>query len=593
MDKTSSEKIGRYEIIRVLCRGGIGEMILAKDETLRRKVTIKRLIRPSVASDLVRFQVEVKAAAFHHPNLPIVYEMGMHEDLPFIAMEFVEGETLETVIESKRELDLITKLKTIEQVCAALGYAHKNGIVYGDLTLENIVVQSNGVVKIVDFGIARAQVDAVNAGKMDARTDLLFAGAALFKLLTGKDPHTEGEVSDAHRIVNGAPSSRDAAFEGLPAPLVKIVEQSLAKGPESRYQTGEQFAEALRKMVKDLADCRATELLREAERLMAERRIEPALELFDEAIRLAPSNAAVRKRRKSVRAQHEQIRRDERIRECLSRSDEALLSGNFDESLSHLKSALTVDPDSKEISAKIHSVEQEKGHLENCARAVEEAERAKAFGDFAAAQRITANALQEDPTNQELLALNAALVRNLEMELKQGRLLELVERAERDLTTGNYDAAMDLLNEASRIAPSHQKTEKLRWELAKARGLEERRAFIEDIQLHIRGLFKKDAYDEASGLVNRALDTFPDEILLHRLRAEVEAEERRYDVRQVVDLVIAEVDQLFAHSPMEAMAVLEKALDNMPDEVRLVAYEVSLRKQMGSRRPQHPAGARF
>src|SRR5580692_3895592 len=123
MDKISSGKIGRYEIIRVLGRGSVGEMLLAEDEALRRRVTIKRLIRPSVASDLTRFQLEVKAAAFRHPNIPIVYEMGMHDDLPFIAMEFVEGESLETVIESKRELDLITKLKIIEQVCNALGYA--------------------------------------------------------------------------------------------------------------------------------------------------------------------------------------------------------------------------------------------------------------------------------------------------------------------------------------------------------------------------------------------------------------------------------------------------------------------------------------
>jgi tetratricopeptide (TPR) repeat protein len=301
----------------------------------------------------------------------------------------------------------------------------------------------------------------------------------------------------------------------------------------------------------------------------------------------------VRKRRKSVRAQHEQIRRAELVRECLSRSDEALLSGNIDESLSHLKNARTLVPDCEDIKARIQSMEHEKGCLDNYARVVEEVERAKAFGDFAGALRIAAKALQEDPTNQELLALNAALAGNMEMELQQGTLLELVERAERDLTAGNYDAAVDLLNEAAKINPSHERTEKLRWELAKARGLEERRAFLEDIQLQIRDLFKKEAYDEASGLVDRALATFPDEMLLHRLRAEIEAEERRYDVRQVVDLVIAEVDQLFTHSSMEAMAVLEKALDNMPDEARLVAYELALRQQLESHRPQHPAGARF
>lgn len=593
MDKTTSGKIGRYEIIRVLGRGSVGEMLLAEDEALRRRVTIRRLVRPSVAGDLARFQLEVKAAAFRHPNLPVVYEMGMHDGLPFIAMEFVEGETLETIIESKRELDLITKLKIIEQVCTALSYAHKNGIVYGDLAPEDIIVQATGVIKIIDFGIAKVQNDDVEAGRIDARVDLLSAGLVLFKLLTGKDQHPAGEVSDSFRFADDGRRSAVTALQGLPPALAEILRKSLAKDPDSRYQTGEHFAEALHKVVKDITDARVTKLLKDAERLMAEKRFEPALELFDEAIMLAPSNASVRKRRKSIREQHEQLRRAERIRECLHCSDEALLSGNFDQSLSHLQDARNLDPDSEDINAKIRSVQRERNRFENCARSLKEAERAKALGDFAGAARMTAKALQEDPTNKELLALDAALASQTEMEVRRGRLIELVERAERDLAVGNYDAAANLLDEASEIDPSNEKATRLRGELAKARGLEQRRAFLEDIHQRVRDLFKKDAYDEASGLVDGALDRFPDEVLLHRLKAELEAEERRYDVRQVVDLVIGEVDELFAHSPLEAMSVLEKALQNMPDEARLVAHESALRQQIESRKCEHSTGARF
>jgi serine/threonine protein kinase len=593
MDKTASGKVGRYEIIRVLGRGAIGEMILAEDQTLRRKVTIKRLIRPSVASDLARFQMEVKAAAFRHPNMPVVYEMGMQDGLPYIAMEFVEGETLETIIETKKDVDLITKLKIIEQVCTAFGYAHKNGIVYGDLTLENIVVQATGVVKIIDFGFAGAQNDNVNDGRVDARVDLLCAGIVLFKLLTGKDPDTAGDALDSCTIVNGPACPLDAAFRNNSLPLVQIVEKSLAKAPESRYQTGEQFAEALHKAVKDLTDSRVSELLKDAERLTAERCFETALERFDEAIRLSPSNAAIRKGRKSVRERHEQIRRGERIRECLRRSGEALLSGNVDESLAHLKDAANLDPDSEDINARIQSVEDEKGRLENRARAIEEVERARALGDFTSALHLTTKALQEYPTNQALLGLNAALARQKELEGQRGRLLELVERADRDLAVGNYDTAGRWLDEAAKIDPSNQKAEKLRRELAKASGLQKRQAFLDDLQQRVREFFKTDAYDHASALVNHALDSFPDELLLHRLKADVEAEERRYDVRQVVDLVIAEVDELFVHSPLEAMSVLEKALDNMPEEARLVRYELALRQQMGSRHAEHSAGTRL
>lgn len=593
MDKTTPGKIGRYEVIRVLGRRGTGEMVLAKDDTLRRRVTIKRLIRPSVASDLARFQVEVKAAAFRHPNMPVVYEMGMHDDLPFIAMEFVEGETLESIIESNRELDLIAKLKIIEQVCTALGWAHRKGIGYGELSPESIIVQANGVVKIMDFGVAKVQEDNSRAVRVDSRVDLLSTAVTLFKLLKGNHPYATGLVSDSNGIINNAPGSPDGALEDLPPSLIGIVRKSLAADPESRYQTGEQLAEALHKVVKELTEARVTELLKDAEQLMAERLFEPALERLDEAMRLAPSNAAVRKRRKSVRAYYEQIRRAERIRDCLRRSDEAFLSGKFDESLLHLRDAHDLDPASEDIQARIRSVEDEKVRCENCSRVLDETERAKAVGDFAAALRLTTNALREDPTNLKLLAMNAALSTQMKKEVRKDRLLELIEQVETDLAAGNYDAAVDLLNEAIEIDPLNQKVGELRCEVAKARGLEQRRAFLEDIQQRIRGLFKQEAYDEASELVNRALDAFPDEMTLHLLKAEVEAEERRYDVRQVVDLVIAEVDELFAHSPLEAMSVLEKALDNMPDEARLVVYELALRHQMESRRPEHSAGPRL
>ncbi len=433
----------------------------------------------------------------------------------------------------------------------------------------------------------------LTAGEIDARVDLLFAGAALYKFVTGKDRHSTRKLSAAYRIVNNTQSSSGAAHQDLPPALAQVVRESLAEDADSHYRTGEQFAEALHKVVKDLTDARVTELLKDAESLMAEQRFEPALELFDEAIRLAPSNAAVRKRRKSVRAHHEQIRRAERIRECLRRSDESLLSGDFEKSLSHLKDARNLDPHSEAIEAKIQSVEKERSRSESCARALEESERAKALGDFVGALRITAEALQQDPTNQELLDAHAAFATQNEMEVQRGRLLELVDQAERHLEAGNYDAASKLLNEAAEIDPSNQKAEKIRWGLAKARGIEQRRAFLDDIQERIRDFVKDDAYDQASGLVNRALDSFPDEMLLHRLKAEVDAEERRFDVRQVVDLVIGEVDELFAHSPLEAMSVLDKALENMPDEARLIAHERVLRQRMESWKFERSTGARF
>jgi serine/threonine protein kinase len=608
MDKVSSGKIGRYEIIKVLGRGGMGEVILAQDENLGRRVAIKRPFKSAVAEGLARFQVEAKAATLRHPNIPAVYEMGVDDDLPFIAMEFVEGDTLEKIIESKRELDLITKLRIIEQVCSALGYAHDNGIIHRDIKPANIIVQPDGVAKIIDFGIAKLQDDDPNSGltkasqligslhyiaperfyggNIDGRVDIFSAGVTLFKLLTGKEPFTGGEATASFKIMNEAHTSLSAFLHDYPPALDEIVEKSLAKNPDDRYQTGEDFSDALHEVIEELKRTRVTELFSDAERLTTERRFAPALELLDEAIKLDPSNTQARKLRKFVREHQERVRRAERLRECLLKSDEALLSGNFDEALNQLKDAQNLDPASAEIKTKIQSVEEKKRRFESSARALADAERVKGRGDVTGALRIVSKALEEDPDHKKLLALNAVLTRQMEIEAQRGRLLELQEDAARSLAVRDYDAADNLLNEAVAIDPSNPETDKLRRELARTRELEQRRAVLDEIQLRVQEFIRNDAYDQASDLVNRALEKLPNETLLHRLKAEVDGEARKYDVRRIVDLSIAQANELFASSPFEALGVLEKALENIPGEERLVAYERSLRQQLEARRSE-------
>src|SRR6202167_4669637 len=141
MENVSAGKIGKYEIIKVLGRGGMGEFLLAEDVDLGRRFAIKRPFKSALEEGLARFQVEAKAATLRHPNIPAIYEMGVQDGLPFIAMEFVEGEPLDRIIDSRRQLDLITKLSIIEQVCSALGYAHENGIIHRDIKPPNVIVQ--------------------------------------------------------------------------------------------------------------------------------------------------------------------------------------------------------------------------------------------------------------------------------------------------------------------------------------------------------------------------------------------------------------------------------------------------------------------
>jgi eukaryotic-like serine/threonine-protein kinase len=608
MEQVSSGKIGRYEILRVLGRGGMGEVLLAQDENLGRRVAIKRPFKSALAEGLARFQVEAKAATLRHPNIPAVYEMGVHDELPFIAMEYVEGESLEKVIESKRDLDLITKLRIIEQVCSALGYAHDNGIIHRDIKPANIIVQPDGVAKIIDFGIAKFQDEEASSGltkasqligslhyiaperfwggTVDGRADLFSAGVTLFKLLTGTEPFVGGEATASFKIMNEAHAPLSAYVHDYPPALDEIVTKSLAKNPEDRFQTGEDFADSLHEVIEELKRSRVTVLFNDAERLTTERRYVPALELLDEAIKLDPSNTQARKLRKLVREHQDRIRRAERLRECLMRSDEALLSGNFDEALTQLKDAQNLDPTSADIKTRIAGVEEKKRRHDRSVKALMEAEITKSRGDVNGAMRILAKALEEDPENKKLIAASTVLTRQLEAEAQRSKLLELLDAAGKALGVKDLDGADKLLAQAEEIDAANAEVDKLRREVAKARELDQRRAALEEIEARVHEFIRTDGYEQASDLLNRALEKLPNETTLHRLKAGVDAEWRRFEARRLVDVAITRARELFPESPLEALNVLQKALDEMPGEERLVAYERVLRQELESRRSE-------
>jgi serine/threonine-protein kinase len=606
MDKVSAGKIGKYEIIRVLGRGGMGEVLLAQDEDLGRRVAIKRPFKSALDDGLARFQVEAKAATLRHPNIPAVYEMGVQDGLPFIAMEYVEGEGLDKIISSGRQLDLIAKLRIIEQVCSALGYAHEKGIIHRDIKPANVIVQPDGVAKIIDFGIAKVQdaegkagltqtsqvigslhyiaPERFKGGPIDGRVDIFSAGVTLFKLLTGEEPFTGGEATASYKIVNEAHTPLAAYLHDYPPALDEIIEKSLAKNPEDRYSTGEDFADALHEVIEDLKRTRVSELFNDAERLTTESRFTPALELLEEAVRLDPANTQARKLRKFVREHQERIRRAERVRECIARADEALLSSNFEEALNQLREAQGLDQTSAEIRLQIQTVEERKRRSEISAKALADAEAAKNRDDITAALRIVGKALREDPENQKLLALNGVLARQAEVEAQRGRILELLEIARRELAARNLAAADKLLGEAESMDSANLETDTLRREWARARDQEQRRAILEEIQLRVNEFLRTGDYQQAADLLDRALEKLPNETMLHRLKAEVDSEARKLEAGRFVEASITQARELFAASPLEALGVLQQALDRMPGEKRLLDYERSLRQQLDALR---------
>ena len=264
------DTIGSYEILSFISRGGMGEVYLAEDKRLGRKVALKLLPASFTADDdrLRRFEQEARAAsALNHPNILTIYEIQQAAGSHVIATEFVEGETLRMRIQ-RAPLTLSEALNVAMQVADALSAAHKAGIIHRDIKPENIMLRPDGYVKVVDFGLAKLSEQATpdaaaeaptiqvrtgsgvvigTAGYMspeqarglgvDHRSDVFSLGAVIYEMLSRRKPF-EGETpSDTlASILKTEPTPLSRIAPGVPSELARIVTKALRKDREERYQ---------------------------------------------------------------------------------------------------------------------------------------------------------------------------------------------------------------------------------------------------------------------------------------------------------------------------------------------------------------------
>jgi serine/threonine-protein kinase len=258
--------VGRYHIERLIAHGGMGSLYLARDPVIDRPVAIK-LLREGFddAGARERFAREARSAGrLHHPNIVTVFDVGEHLDRPFIAMEYVAGETLAQLIKRRAIGRLWQKLAILEDVCAALHFAHGAGIVHRDIKPANVMLDESGLVKILDFGIARAgEIDITRAGDLvgtlnymspgqlagepvDHRTDVYSVGALAYELVTSQMafPGTI-QTGVLHQILNAAPHPIATLVPGIEPDIPAMIDRALAKAPDERYQDLESWRQDL------------------------------------------------------------------------------------------------------------------------------------------------------------------------------------------------------------------------------------------------------------------------------------------------------------------------------------------------------------
>jgi eukaryotic-like serine/threonine-protein kinase len=266
--------IGRYRIEGLLGKGAMGEVYRAYDPAIDRLVAIK-VLRPELIAGtgseqlLERFRREARAAGRRfHPNIVAVWDFGDDNGVPFLAMEFVDGRSLDQIIKASGILEPSRSVAIIIQVLSALGFAHEIGIVHRDIKPSNIMVLLNGHVKIADFGIARIDAseftivgdllgtpaymapEQLTGGTVDHRADLFAAGVILFEMLTGVKPFRGKSITEIMSFMEKrGPEDIRALNPAVPDALKHVIAKSVAFEPAERYADAAEFSQAVSKAV--------------------------------------------------------------------------------------------------------------------------------------------------------------------------------------------------------------------------------------------------------------------------------------------------------------------------------------------------------
>jgi serine/threonine protein kinase len=264
-------KAGRYQIIGELGRGSMGVVYQGFDPIIHRTVAIKTMLPAGLSEEEFqayreRFQREAMAAGvLAHPNIITIYDFGDDNGVLYLAMEFLDGKSLDRIVNRQGILPIETIVPIYDQVCSALDHAHQNKIVHRDIKPANIMLLNNGLVKVTDFGIAKVMAmgmtqagqilgtpnymspEQIRGREIDGRSDIFSLGVILYELVTGEKPFAGQNITTViYKIVNENPIPPRELDASIPPGLSYVISKALAKSADERYQTCLELAEDLR-----------------------------------------------------------------------------------------------------------------------------------------------------------------------------------------------------------------------------------------------------------------------------------------------------------------------------------------------------------
>jgi serine/threonine-protein kinase len=608
------KRIGKYDVIDLLGRGGMGLVYRAFDRQLNREVAIKTVTEGFTGDQemMKRFYQEAaKTGALRHPNIVTVYDLGEQDGFPYIVMEYLSGDPLDRLIQSGKSQPLAYKLKILEQVCYALGYAHRNEVIHRDVKPANVIVQPDGIVKLLDFGIARQEKtesrltrtgsvigtlqymapERLRNATFDGRSDIFSVGVMMFQLLTGQLPFT-GDYAIVHKILTERHPPLSQYLDKYPPALDGILDRALAKSPEDRYSTADEMAADIGSIEQELRKEQVAEWIEKAERLVQKEEFTTARDVLLEVLKVDSQHTAARQMIAQVRQSLSLRARTEQIQQLKAQAEDASADKRYDSAIHCLEQACGLDPSSSELSDLLESTRQKKRRREMIDGYLRDADSARERGDLEAASTVIAKALELDGDDSRVRAAHVVLARLIEDTERQAKTKKLLDDARREIGSRHFTEANEILGEVEKIDPSNPELIRLQSSARQGREQEQRRRILEQLEREISVASTVEELTRAAKLVEQALERLPSEPSLIKLKGSLARKLRDEEIRRRVDEVAVRCRSLIETSPEEALKLVHQLLHETPGNERLLALQSTILGHI-SERTQERARAEY
>lgn len=297
-------------------------------------------------------------------------------------------------------------------------------------------------------------------------------------------------------------------------------------------------------------------------------------------MRIDPQHTGARQLFGIVQQNLARLQRAEQIRQLVAEADEAAASSRFAEALGTLDHAIQLDPESAELKARVEEIKEKKRRYDEIGTLMSQADTLKERGDWTGALRVAEKALSLNQDDTKVRAACAEFARQAKLAAQKEQIREMLGKAKQELSSRRFTGAIEILREVTKIDPSLPEAETLLQTAVSAQEQERRRKLIEQIQSEIENCLAAENYDRATELVERAVEQLPSESSLLQLKTRVALQTRAFRVRQLIDTTAARAQEVFLQSPGEALLIVQKALQELPGEERLLALEESLRQRL-------------